>query len=127
MIFGIRQLTRESPLWFDCFLVENTRILLQVFPDVEYCLMREKFRDIVTKADRFEWVNEAKVGALPTSSGACLPDIHVAFQDPTFGSRKTVAELVPASELLLALCPRRCDLGQTYSQLSMQVPRSIPE
>ena len=35
---------------------------VQVFPDVEYCLMREKFRDIVTKADRFEWVNEAKVG-----------------------------------------------------------------
>ena len=34
---------------------------VQVFLDVEYCLMREKFHDIVTRTDGFKWVNEAKV------------------------------------------------------------------
>ena len=33
--------------------------------------MREKFKDIVTATDRFEWVNEAKV--TPQETQLCIP------------------------------------------------------
>ncbi len=53
---------------------------MQVFPDVEYCLMREKFRDIVTRADRFEWVDEAKVTLPGTAAALLLLLTHAAQQ-----------------------------------------------
>ena len=68
--------------------------------------MREKFRDIVTKTDRFEWVNEAKVGTFLWVAG-----------------RQVCVQLSPIlSAATAALCSARC--ASSGRRFSLRIPHN---